>query len=34
MSNQISIIQAIQIAQTPDGMTTKIIAIDGPEVVD
>ena len=30
MSNQISIIEAIQTAQAPDGMTTKIIAIDGP----
>src|SRR5581483_4355313 len=25
-----NIMQAIQTAQTPDGMTTKIIAIDGP----
>ena len=30
MENQESIIQAIQIARPPDGMTTKIIAIDGP----
>lgn len=30
MKKQISIIQAIQTAQTPDGMTTKIIALDGP----
>lgn len=29
MNNQISTIQAIQTAQPPDGMTTKIIAIDG-----
>src|ERR1700676_2332144 len=29
VSNQRSIILAIQTAQTPDGMTTKIIAIDG-----
>ena len=30
MKNHRSIIQAIQAAQPPDGMTTKIIAIDGP----
>lgn len=30
MKNQRSIIQAIQVAQPPDRMTTKIIAIDGP----
>ena len=30
MNNQRSIIQAIQSAQAPDRMTTKIIAIDGP----
>jgi uridine kinase len=30
VSNQSSIIQTIQAAQAPDGMTTKIIAIDGP----
>ena len=30
VNNQRSIIQAIQTAQTPNGMTTKIIAIDGP----
>lgn len=30
MNHQRSIIQAIQTAQTPDGMTTRIIAVDGP----
>ena len=30
VKNQGSIIQAIQTALPPDGMTTKIIAIDGP----
>jgi uridine kinase len=30
VNHQRSIIQAIQSAQAPDGMTTKIIAIDGP----
>lgn len=30
MDNQRNIIQAIQTAQAPDGMTTKIISIDGP----
>ena len=29
MDNQINIIQTVQTAQAPDGMTTKIIAIDG-----
>ncbi|HZU66539.1 MAG TPA: AAA family ATPase [Ktedonobacteraceae bacterium] len=30
MNNQRSIIQTIQTAQAPNGMTTRIIAIDGP----
>lgn len=30
MNNQRSVIEAIQVVQAPDGMTTKIIAVDGP----